>query len=84
MKKLTKSQQAIVNAIKDAEKHGHELSTIGNSGSGHNNLSLRSANKLIENGVIKTETRSRLRTDDMEYVYWRVYVLVNPVMDELK
>jgi hypothetical protein len=80
VKKLTKSQQAIVNAIKDAEKHGHELSSIGK---GYNKLSLVSAEKLIELGVIKRESRSRLRTDDMETVYWRVYVLVNPVMNEL-
>lgn len=81
MKKLTKSQQAIIDAIRDAEKHGHELCEIGK---GYNKLSLVSAEKLIEIGVIRRESRSRLRTDDMEMVYWRAYVLVNPVMDELE
>jgi hypothetical protein len=80
VKKLTKSQQAIIDAIKDAEKHGHELCKIGK---GYNKLSLVSAEKLIELGIIKRESRSRLRTDDMEYVYWTAYVLVNPVMEQL-
>jgi hypothetical protein len=81
VKTLTKSQQAIVDAIVDANNNGHELSNIGK---GYNKMSLKSAEKLIELGIIKIESRSRLRTDDMEMVYWRVYVLVNPVMDELK
>jgi hypothetical protein len=81
MKTLTKSQQAIVNAIKEANAIGHELCNIGK---GYNKLSIKSAEKLIELGIIKRESRSRLRTDDMEYVYWTAYVLVNPVMDELK
>ena len=81
MKKFTKSQQAIIDAIVEAEKIGHELSNIGK---GYNKLSLVSAEKLLSMGVIRMESRSRLRTDDMEMVYWRVYVLANPVLDALK
>jgi hypothetical protein len=71
--KLTKAQKAIIDTILDAEKNGHELSNIGR---GYNKLSLVSADKLIEKGIIKVESRSRLRTDDMEMVYWTVYKLV--------
>jgi hypothetical protein len=71
--KLSNAQQKIVNAIVDAESSGHELSQIGK---GWNALSPVSADKLMEMGVIKRESRSRLRTDDMEMVYWTVYKLV--------
>lgn len=71
--KLSKAQKAIVDAIIDAEKHGHELSNIGQ---GYNKLNLNSANKMVMNGILTVELRSRLRQDDREMVYWRVYKIV--------
>jgi len=71
--KLSKAQKAIVDTIIDAEKHGHELSNIGK---GYNKLSPKSAEFLLNKGIITIEQRSRFREDDRETVYWWAYKLV--------
>jgi hypothetical protein len=80
VKKLTYGQQKIIDLIYQSNMVGKELR---HSEAGIN-FDQRSANALLKKGLIKSEIRSRLRTDDMDMVYWSVYILVNPVMRELE
>jgi hypothetical protein len=39
----------------------------------------RTIENCIHKGLLQCKGKSRLRTDDMETVYWRVYVAVDPL-----
>jgi hypothetical protein len=81
MKALPYNQQKIMELLADLDKSGHELS---HGGAGIS-FDQRSMNALIKKGLVKTEFRSRLRADDMEQVYWSVYVAVpTPLMAALE
>lgn len=72
MKKLSYHQEHIVYLIKDLKGKGYELTPAGA------NISFKpqAMAALLKKGIVKEVTRSRLRSDDQEMVYWTAYELV--------
>jgi hypothetical protein len=73
--KLTSSQQTVLNYI---NAKGGELYTSDK------NVNKTTVNSLIKKGLIVEESRSRLREDDREMIYWRIYRIVTPLEQALK
>lgn len=72
MKALTHHQSHIVWLIKDLASKGYELTPAGA------NISFKpqAMASLIKKGIVREVTRSRLRQDDREMIYWTAYELV--------
>lgn len=72
MKKLTHHQAHIIYLLKDLDAKGYYLTPAGA------NISFKpqAMAALIKKGIVREVTRSRLREDDREMVYWKVYELV--------
>jgi hypothetical protein len=73
--KLTRNQQAALDFLK---AQGGSCSTD------HDNRSFdgRSMKSLVKKGIVEVLNRSRLRTDDMEMVYWSAYSIVKTDLEK--
>ena len=78
MKKLSYHQEHIVWTIKNLASQGYELTPAGA------NISFKpqAMQALIKKGIVKEVTRSRLREDDREMIYWTAYELVPSSLED--
>ena len=67
--KLTKPQQLVINFITASENRAVYSTTLENS------FNKKTIDNLLSKGLIVRTHHSRLRTDDMEMVYWSCYEL---------
>jgi hypothetical protein len=84
--KLSKAQKLVLESMAIHAKNN--ASVVGYKGYHSKDLegqfNIRTINKLLDMGLIYCDNHSRLRTDDMEMVYWRTYRLVpTPLMKAL-
>lgn len=73
--KLTMKQQLALDFLR---------SKNGSCAVAHENLSFdgRSMKSLVKKGIVEVTSHSRLRTDDMEMVYWSEYTLVKTDLEK--
>lgn len=75
--KLTPAQKKVMDYLSNKENSSYDktVSDLFNK---------KTLDNLLDKNIIKRVGFSRLRTDDMEMVYWYEFRVVNPVMSEME
>jgi hypothetical protein len=76
MKKLTAPQEKVVNYLK--------LNGSTYDSKFHNLFNRKTIDNMLSKGIIERTSHERLRTDDMEMVYWYEYRIVSELNKALE
>lgn len=76
--KATPAEQKVLDAIRADHATGIVTDTA------HRKFNSGTLRRLVEKGLLRVENHDRLRTDDMEMVYWSTYHVNEPLDNALR